>query len=199
MDILSSAILLFLILDPFGNIPVFLSTLKDVEKKRRNRVVIRELLIALGFLIVFLFCGPFLLDVLGISEPSLTVTGGIILFLIALRMVFPSRGGSPEVEMGGEPFIVPLAVPLVAGPSSIATVLLIGSGDAERWPVWLLAVVLAWAAAAVLLMLGAQLAGFLGQRGLVAMERLMGMLLVAIAVEMLLTGVRSFIAENPTG
>ncbi len=196
MDILSSAILLFLILDPFGNIPIFLSTLKNVAPRRRNRVVIRELLIALAVLLTFLFAGPFLLDLLNISDPSLSVTGGVLLFLIAIRMVFPPRAPSPDEHVDEEPFIVPLAVPLVAGPSALATVLLIASGDAHNWPYWLLAVVLAWLAASILLIIGAQIANFLGHRGLVAMERLMGMLLVAIAIEMTLSGIQAFIQSH---
>lgn len=193
MSILSSALLLFLIIDPFGNIPVFVSALKDVAPQRRPRIVVRELLIALAVLLFFLFAGRYLLAVMHISEPSLTVAGGILLFLIALRMVFPSPRGTFDEQIAGEPFIVPLAIPFVAGPSAMATVLLIGSGDAERWPEWVAAVVLAWLAAAIMLLLGSKLAEFLGQRGLIAMERLMGMLLVAISVEMFLTGVSKFL------
>jgi multiple antibiotic resistance protein len=193
MSILSSALLLFLIIDPFGNIPVFVSALKDVPIERRTRIVLRELIIALTVLLFFLFAGRCLLAVMHISEPSLTVAGGILLFLIALRMVFPSPRGTFDEQIAGEPFIVPLAIPFVAGPSAMATVLLIGSGDADRWPAWVAAVVLAWLAAAIMLLLGSKLASFLGQRGLIAMERLMGMLLVAISVEMFLTGVTKFL------
>jgi MarC family membrane protein len=196
MDILASALLLFLIIDPFGNIPVFLSVLKDVEPSRRTRIVVRELLIALGVLLAFLFGGRYLLTVMGISEPALTVAGAILLFLIALRMVFPSPKGLFDEQIAGEPFIVPLAIPFVAGPSAMATVLLIGSGDAEHWPEWVAAVLLAWLGASVMLLLGARLAGVLGKRGLIAMERLMGMLLVAIAVEMFLSGVSAFLRTH---
>lgn len=193
MSIVSSALLLFLILDPFGNIPVFVSTLKDVDPARRARVVMRELLIALVVLLVFLFAGRFVLDVMHISEPALTIAGGILLFLIALRMVFPPVRGGHEETLDGEPFIVPLAIPFVAGPSALATVLLIGSGQTSQWPQWLAAVSLAWLAAAIVLLAGTKLASLLGQRGLIAMERLMGMLLIALSVEMFLAGVTAYL------
>jgi small neutral amino acid transporter SnatA (MarC family) len=130
-----------------------------------------------------------------ISEPSLTIAGGIILFLIALRMVFPTSGQGAGEEVRGEPFIVPLAIPYVAGPSAMAAVILIGSGEPGEWPQWLMALALAWLGTAVVLVLGTKLARFLGERGLVAIERLMGMLLVAISVEMFLGGVRTFLAQ----
>lgn len=196
---LSSALLLFLIMDPLGNIPMFLSTLRDVEPKRRNRIVVRELLIALGVLLVFLFLGRHLLNLMHISEPALTVAGGIVLFLIALKMVFPT-GKSHSEEITGEPFIVPLAIPFVAGPSALATVLLLGSGDPSGWPLWVGAVVLAWACAGAILIAGSHLARLLGEKGLTAMERLMGMILVALSVEMFLSGVSAYLeAQRAAG
>jgi MarC family membrane protein len=196
MSAISSAILLFLIMDPFGNIPMFLTALKDVDPARRSFIVMRELLIALAVLIVFLFGGQHLLDLMHISEPSLTIGGGILLFLIALRMVFPSPKGVYSEEITGEPLIVPLAIPYVAGPSAMAAVILIGSGEPGLWPQWLAAVLIAWVATAMILMLGTKLARVLGERGLVAIERLMGMLLVAISVEMFLGGLRTFLAQS---
>ncbi len=196
MSVLSSAILLFLIMDPFGNIPMFLSALKDVTPSRRSLIIVRELLIALVVLIVFLFGGEALLNMMHISQPSLTIAGGILLFLIALRMVFPISKHAGAEEISGEPFIVPLAIPYVAGPSALAAVIIIGSGEPGQWPQWLVAVLLAWLATAVILLLSTKFARFLGERGLVAIERLMGMLLVAISVEMFLGGLRTFLAES---
>ena len=196
MTVVSSAILLFLIMDPFGNIPMFLSALKDVDPARRSRIIIRELLIALGVLVVFLFGGEALLDLMHISQPSLTIAGGILLFLIALRMVFPISKHAGGEEIGGEPFVVPLAIPYVAGPSAMAAVIVIGSGEPGEWPQWLGALLLAWLGTAVILLLSTKLARFLGERGLVAIERLMGMLLVAISVEMFLGGLRTFLAQT---
>jgi multiple antibiotic resistance protein len=198
MTILSAAVLLFLVMDPFGNIPVFLSVLDPVAPERRRRVIARELLIALGFLLAFLFGGQHLLDAIGIGEASLTVAGGIILFLIALRMVFPPPGGAWAVDMeegGEEPFLVPLAVPFVAGPSVLASVLFIMSSDPGRWPEWLVSLLLAWSVSCIILVSAAKLSRRLGKRGLIAMERLMGMIVVAIGVEMIVRGVRTLVGE----
>jgi len=192
MSILSATVLLFLVRDPVGNVPFFISALRDVEPARHTRVLARELLIALGVLVVFLFAGPAALRAIHISEQSLSIAGGIILFLIALRMVFPPPKDAP-VMVQGEPFIVPLAIPFVAGPSAMATVMMMTSQEPERRLEWLTALVLAWILSAAILLLAPRLKGFLGERGLIAMERLMGMLLVAVSVEMMLGGVVRFI------
>jgi MarC family membrane protein len=195
MSLLSAAFLLFLVMDPVGNIPVFVTALKETEPSRRTRVVVRELMIALAVLALFLFFGRTLLDILKITEPSLTVAGGIILFLIAVRMIFSISEGMLGRQPGGEPFIVPLAIPLVAGPSAMTTVLLLATREPIRWPEWLLALVLAWSASSVILLASGKLSELLGERLLHAMERLMGMLLTVIAVEMFLSGVRQFWAR----
>ncbi|HEX9727090.1 MAG TPA: MarC family protein [Gemmatimonadales bacterium] len=192
MTILSATLLLLLVLDPFGNIPFFLGALNGVAPERHRIVIVRELLIALVALVVFLFAGPLLLDLVQISESSLTVAGGVVLFLIALRMVFPPPRGSTEPTFEGEPFIVPLAIPFVAGPSALAVLLLITTQEPDRRREWLLAVVLAWLICATVLYLSGGLRRLLGDRGLVALERLMGMVLVAAAVQMVMTGVTKF-------
>ena len=125
----------------------------------------------------------------------MTIAGGVVLFLIALRMVFPSPGGSLHEKVEGEPFIVPLAIPYVAGPSTLATEVLLMSREPERWAAWLLALTMAWLATAVILLLGSQLSRFLGQRGLIAMERLMGMVLVAVAMQQFLNGVETAVRQ----
>ncbi len=188
MTLASAIILLFLVIDPFGNVPFFVSALNAVEPARRRRVIIRELLIAYAVMVVFLFFGQPLLRVLGISGPALTIAGGVILFLIALRMVFPIRGRRTQEDLDGEPFIVPLAIPYVAGPSVLAVELLLMSDEPTRWLTWLLAITAAWAATSVIVLFGSQVADRLGPRGLIAIERLMGMILVAIAIQMFLTG-----------
>lgn len=197
MSVLSAAFLLFMVLDPFGNIPAFLTVLGRVEEGRRKQVVARELAIALLVLVGFLFLGPYLLRALEIDETSLTIAGGIILFIIALKMIFPGRrGGSvfdEEVEEG-EPLIVPLAIPYVAGPSAMASVLLIMNRDPQRWLDWLAALLLAWAACGLILYFASGLARTLGKRGLTALERLMGMVLTTLAVQMFLNGVSRFAA-----
>ncbi len=188
MELASAIVLLFLVIDPFGNVPFFVSALKDVDPARRKKVIIRELLIAYVVMVTFLFVGQPLLRVLGISGPALTIAGGVILFLIALRMVFPMRGRTTQEDLQGEPFIVPLAIPYIAGPSVLAVLLLLMSKEPTRWPTWLIATTAAWAATSVVVFFGAQVAERLGPRGLVAIERLMGMILVAIAIQMFLTG-----------
>jgi MarC family membrane protein len=197
MTVYSATLLIFLVLDPFGNIPFFLAALRGVAPARQKTIIARELLFALVALVLFLFTGHFVLQLLGISEPSLTVAGGVILFLIAVRMIFPSTKHSLEEDLEGEPFIVPLAIPYVAGPSALASVMVIMNREADRWPYWLLATVLAWLGTAVIVFLASGLRKFLGKRGLVAMERLMGMVLITLAVQMLLTGIAEFLTEQP--
>jgi MarC family membrane protein len=195
VTVASAALLLFLVMDPLGNIPFFLAALKHVDPARQARVIRRELLIALGVMIAFLFVGQFLLAAMRISEPALSISGGVILFLIAVRMVFPTRERPLQEEVDSEPFIVPLAIPYVAGPSVIAVELLLMSREPDRWPEWLGAVAAAWLGVAAVVSLGARLRHVLGQRGLTALERLMGMVLVAIAVQMSLTGVERFVVQ----
>jgi MarC family membrane protein len=193
MTLGSAIALLVLVMDPFGNVPFFGAALNRVAPERRTRVVARELLIAYGVMVAFLFTGGRLLDLLGISQPALGIAGGISLFLIALRMVFPNRSASLEEDVEGEPFVVPLAVPYVAGPSVLAAELVLMSGAPALWPRWLLAVSLAWAATAVIVLAGSRLVGLLGRRGLIAVERLMGMILVTVAVQMFLSALDAFL------
>jgi len=195
MTTLSAALLLILVMDPFGNIPFFLSTLEKVEPGRRRRVIVRELLIALGVLIVFLFAGRQLLRFLQISEPALTLAGGLILFLIAVKMIFPPPGRGLGEEIDGEPFIVPLAIPYVAGPSALSTVMFIMNREPERWKEWLVSLLVAWVVTAAIIFASSYLGRFLGKRGLIAVERLMGMVLVTIAVQMLLNGVSAAVTS----
>ncbi len=192
---ISAAVLLFLVMDPLGNIPFFLSALKPVEPARQTFVIVRELLIALGVLVLFLFLGQHILNLLGISEPALTLSGGVILFLIALRMIFPSHETSMREDVSGEPFIVPLAIPYVAGPSALATELLLMSREPERWLEWLIALALAWGASSVILLCSGYLRRVLGEKGVTALERLMGMILVAVSIQMVLSGVKKAMAD----
>lgn len=196
MTTLSAALLLFLVMDPLGNIPLFMTTLKKVEAGRQRFVVVRELMIAFGVLVAFLFLGQYLLQLLHLSETALTTAGGIILMIIALKMIFPRRDASLQEDVEGEPFIVPLAIPYVAGPSAMATALLLMSREPGRWPEWLLAVFIAWLASAVIIYFSSYFARFLGEKGLVAIERLMGMLLITVAVQMLLNGIGEFVAKT---
>lgn len=194
MDFLSAAVMLFLIMDPLGNIPVFTSVLANLDESRRRRVILRELVIALVILLVFLFAGRSILQFLGLEQSSLSIAGGVILFLIALNMVFPSKGLHPEPDRE-EPFIVPLAVPFVAGPSAVAALILLATSQPGRLWEWAGALVLAWLAAALILLASAKLMNLIGRRGLRAVEKLMGMLLIMIAVQMFLNGLKDYLGS----
>ena len=193
MDTISAFITLLFVMDPLGNIPVFLAILKDVDEKRRQWILARELLIALVVLLIFLWCGEAVLNLLGLRQESISIAGAIILFLIAIRMIFPSPYGLMGETPEGEPFIVPLAIPMVAGPSALAISMLMVTSDPSRMFDWTMALVGAWAASAVILMCAPLLLKALGNRGLIAVERLMGMILVIISVQMFFEGVQKFL------
>lgn len=197
MDLLGAFVLLFVVMDPLGNIPIFLSVLEHVAPERRNRVLLRELLFALAILFAFLFGGQYLLAALHLSQYSISVAGGIILFLIALKMIFPVPRAmrDDDYDEDDEPFLVPLAVPMVAGPSAMAILLLLATRQPDQLGVWSLALFLAWLATALILAAAPLLKHVLGRRGIIAMERLMGMLLVAISVQMFLEGITEFLGE----
>jgi len=194
MRIYTAAITLFLIMDPFGNIPVFLATLGRFPPRRRRFIILRESLIAFVILAFFLFFGRYILQGLHITQPALGISGGTILFLIAIRMIFPGRN-NPLVdgdEETGDPVIVPLAVPLLAGPSSMAFIILSSSQYPHERLSLLLSLVIASAVCTLILILSDYLRKFLGTRLLRAIERLMGMILTTLAVQMLLTGLQDF-------
>jgi len=197
VTVLSAALLLFLILDPLGNIPVFLSLLKPLAPRRQRVVLVRELLIALAVLMAFLWGGKYALELMHLRQESVSIAGGIVLFLIGIRMIFPRPEGLMGAVPDGEPFIVPMAIPLVAGPSGMAAVMLMGSNEPDRLGEWSLALLLAWGVTAAILMSATLLYKLLGARALTALERLMGMLLVAISVQMLLDGVAVYLASIP--
>jgi len=189
-DIVSVAAALFFVMDPLGNIPLFNAVLSRFEPRRRARIMARELVFALVILLAFLFAGNSVMGFLGLSQPTLSLSGGILLFVIALRMIFPRPGA--ELEPVEDPFVVPLAIPMIAGPSTLAVLLLLASSGPDRMLEWSAALGLAWLATAVILVCSPWLMKALGDRGVRALERLMGMLLVMIAVEMFLDGVRAF-------
>jgi MarC family membrane protein len=193
MTTLSAAILLFLVMDPVGNIPLFLAALRRAPPEKHAGIVLREHLIALLVLAFFLLAGRHVLGAFRIEQPALSIAGGIILFLIALKMIFPIGEGLFGASPAGEPFIVPLAMPLIAGPSALTTVLLLMSREPGRWPAWLLALCCSWAASLAILLLADRLSRLVGERALAAFERLMGMLLTVLAVQMFLSGLREFV------
>lgn len=186
----SATVLLLLITDPFGNIPIFANALRSVAPERRARVILREVLIAFGLLLAFMFMGDAFLRLMNLSDLSLQIAGGVVLFLIALRMIFPPPAAAQVVE-AREPLIVPLAVPALAGPSALATVMLLVSQAPERRLEWVAALTVTMAVCAVVLVLAERIQRIVGERVVSAFERLMGLILVAISVEMLLRGLKA--------
>jgi len=197
VDVFAAVITLLLIMDPIGNIPPFLSILKVVPVERRRFVLMREILLAYGVLLVFLFLGKYLLRFLRLEQETLSIAGGIVLFLIALRMIFPREGtGVAGEPLEGEPFLVPLAIPLFAGPSTLAALLLLQqSSPGDNVPLFI-AVTIAWAIGGGILLSSTFFYRLLRERGLIAIERLMGMLLVMVAVQMLLNGLKTLMRAS---
>lgn len=197
--VFSMAFALFLLMDSVGNVPIFVSILKDIDPKRQRAIIFRELCIALFIIALFNFIGDALLGFLNVKMPTILISGGIILFLIALKMIFPVKNTDGEIPIDKEPFIVPLATPLVAGPAVLAAVMLY-SGQNKGKPLFTLgAIVIAWAASTLVLLSASLWKKWLGQRGLIACERLMGLILTLIAAEMFLQGVHMFLTSPPQG
>jgi MarC family membrane protein len=190
---LSAFILLLLVLDPFGSLPIFISVLGGVPPQRRRVLALRESLIAFAVLLAFMLGGQHFLHLMRLSERSLEVAGGVILLIIAIRMIFSASGSAyaPDAE-GREPFIFPLAVPLLAGPSAMATVLLLASREPGRLLVWVGALTAAMAVSAAVLLSADRLKRLLGDSMVAAIEKLMGLVLTAVAVEMILAGLKRY-------
>lgn len=193
MTLYSATITLFLVMDPLGNVPLFLSILKHVDQNRWQRIILREALFALLILTLFLFFGGYILSGMQISQPALSISGGVILFLIALKMIFPPVEVPVYHAKKAEPFIVPLAIPLLAGPSAMTIVMLLGTKNPAHNLVWFLALSVAWFFATLILVFSKFLGSVLGDRGLTALERLMGMILTTIAVQMGLNGIMQIV------
>lgn len=192
MDFTATTLLLFIVLDPLGNMPLYLAQLRALPERRRRFVVIRELIIAYLVLLFFLFAGSAFMKILALDMASVRIAGGVVLFLIAIRMVFPGPGmvsGSSSVS--GEPFIVPLAVPAMAGPAALSVVVLLREANPDDTVLILAAMTTAWLASALIITAGAHLQRWLREEGVRAVERLMGLILVVIAVQMLIDALRS--------
>jgi multiple antibiotic resistance protein len=191
--ILSIALTLFLLMDPIGNIPIYVSILKEIPPKRQRQIILRELIIALLFIIAFNYVGDWLLNVLHVKQDTVMIAGGIILFLIALKMIFPAHKDTEKLHGDKEPFIVPLAIPLVAGPAVLATVMLF-SHQENNWLV-IGGIIIAWIATTLILITSPFLRTLLGTRGILACERLMGLLLTLISVQMFLEGLGGYLSK----
>lgn len=192
MTLYTATITLLLVMDPLGNIPMFLSILHSVNPHRRKFIILRESCIAILVLTTFLFFGKYILEGMQISEPALSIAGGIILFLISIRMIFPHEEGEKRNKSLGEPFIVPLAIPLIAGPSTMTMVMLLANQSPQHVNLWMLSLFIAWLVSTLILVFADYLRKILGDRGLTAIERLMGMILTTMAVQMFLTGIKGF-------
>jgi MarC family membrane protein len=198
VSLASAVVILLLVMDPVGNIPLVVALLKPVEPARRAAIIVRECAIAFALLLAFVFFGNSILGLLGLSGTSLNIAGGVILFLIALRMIFRRPEGLFGDTLTGEPLIVPLAIPLIAGPTAIATVMLMVSRAPERMVEWIIALTIAMIVTLALLIFAERISKLTGERGLLAFERLMGLILTAIAVEMLLRGIETFVRQLQT-
>jgi MarC family membrane protein len=192
-ELLSAAVVLVLVLDPFGNVPLVNAMLAGVPSPRRRFVILRECAIAFAVLALFMAFGRSFLDLMHLSETSVSIAGGVILFMIAIRMVFAHPEGLLGGPQRGEPLVVPLAVPLIAGPSALATVMLMASREPDKIGMWWAALTAAMLATTVVLLAGERLQRWMGERAMQAVERLLGLILTAIAVEMLLGGIRAFV------
>lgn len=191
MGLWKVAFSLFLLMDPIGNIPLYISFLKKVDPKRQHIVIFRELIIALIVIILFNYLGDVLMNFLQIKNDTIQIAGGLILFLICIKMIFPpSRSNNEEFPHEAEPFVVPLAIPLVAGPSVLASVMIYAEQESDA--VMVGGILIAWVASLLILLSSSFFKKYLGSRGIMALERLMGLILTLIAVEMFLSGVNSF-------
>ena len=191
MTLYTAAVTLILVMDPLGNVPVFLAILRRYDSLMQTKIIIRETLIALLVLLIFLFFGQYIMHGLQLTASALSIAGGVILFLIAIRMIFP--GATVETQDDDEPFIVPLAIPLTAGPSALAMVLLFVAKQPEMIWTWAASILIASMVFLAVVLCGNYLMRFLGKRGLIAIERLMGMILTTVAVQMFLTGIGEYL------
>jgi MarC family membrane protein len=193
---LSATILLIVITDPLGNIPLFISNMKKVRRERRLKVIVRECAVAFAVLLVFMLFGRQMLSLLRLSEETLRIAGGVILFLIALNMIFPGTGAAVGQDgVADEPFIVPIAIPLVSGPSAMVTAMLVAGSNPHRMLEWIAALAITIAVTFVVFLASDKIKDALGEQAISAIEKLMGLVLTAMSIEMLLSGVASYIKQ----
>ncbi len=198
-ELLSTVFLLFLVMDPIGNIPLFLVVLDEISHHKKKWIIAREVIFALFILVFFLYMGNLILQYLKISQSSLKISGSIILMIISIRMIFPpiiTSSSNEKITSGifgelpeGEPFIFPLAMPSLAGPSAIITVIVLSNQKPEKTHIWLLAIIISSVLSLLILLSSSFIARFAGKKGIFAMEKLMGMILIAISVEMFIKGI----------
>ncbi|GAX87488.1 multiple antibiotic resistance protein [Lebetimonas natsushimae] len=186
--ILKITLTLFLIMDPFGNLPVLISLLKQYDKKTKLKILIRELLISLFLIFIFILFGKKILEFFGLSEASVSIAGGIILFLIAIKMIFSSN--ETEFTDKNDLLIVPIAIPMIAGPSLLAVLLLLSNN--YDFNILFIASIIAWTLTSLIILFFTYLAEFIPYKFFNAAEKLMGMLLIALSVQMFLDGITNY-------
>lgn len=196
-DFLSTVILLFIVIDPIGLAPMILGMLKKYPLAQQKAILTRELIFALTILLLFFFSGRFLLNLLGLETSTLSISGGILLFLVALGMVFPAKdmlASSGKADGKDEPFIVPIAMPLMAGPSSLSIIMLHASQtpDSISQMTYAGAIVTAWVLSSIVLFIAHKFLRLLGVKGMIAMERMMGMVLIMISIQMFMNGLAEY-------
>lgn len=193
---LSATILLIVITDPLGNIPLFISNMKKVKRERRLKIIVRECAVAFVVLLLFMVFGRQMLSLLRLSEETLRIAGGVILFLIALNMIFPGTGVAVGQDgIADEPFIVPIAIPLISGPSAMVTVMLVAGSNPHRMLEWIAALAITIAVTFVVFLASDKIKEALGAQAISAIEKLMGLVLTAMSIEMLLSGAASYIRQ----
>ena len=192
-SIIGTAVLLMFILDPFGNVPLLLAILKDVDKQKKKFIIIRESVFGLIILLTFFFFGEAFLNIFHLETASVTIAGGVIFFVIALKMIFPGEKGNVALFGVDDPFVVPIAIPLIAGPSALATIMVMTKSYSDHFWALFASVVLAWSLSTFILYMSPFLYKLLKEKGLSALEKLMGMLLLMLAVQMFVDGVRALI------
>jgi len=192
MSLFSLSLALFLIIDPFGSIKSFIRCLEGIPASRRKVIIAREMFIALGCMLAFNFLGDYIFKLLQISETTVYFASGIILFITAIGILFPKQHSVEQTQLEGEPFLVPLAIPMISGPAVLATVMLYAGSEPSPWTM-IFAILIAWGGSSIILLCSKQLLRLLSVNGLTACEKLMGMVLILLAVDRLLQGVVHFL------
>lgn len=184
---------LFFIFNATGQIPLFLALLAKFSQKKQYQIIIREFLIALCILLLFIFCGDEILSAIGITREVISIAGGLILFLISLGMIFPKES-EHNSQLAQEPMVVPLAIPLISGPGIMTTVMMYSHDTGKPFLV-AAAAIAAWVPSLLIILAGSLIKKILGAKGLVALERLGGMILCLIGIQLFIDGVMT-ISQN---
>lgn len=195
--IIQVAVSLFFVLDPIGNVPIIATILKNKEGRKKQWIIFRESFFALLLMVIFLFFGPVILKYMGIDQSSMDMAGGVVLFLIALRMSFPTKDSEDEhTNLNIDPFFVPIAIPLIAGPGVLGMVML--TARLTNNTVWsFVSLLIAWAASTIILLCSGGISRIMGVRGMMAVQRLMGLALTAMSVHMFMIGFKTFMHAPP--